>query len=69
VSCRQSKRLLECIKDSFLNQIIDSPTTENVILDLMVTNTSELISDVKIGGSLGCSDYILVDFADLRDKG
>jgi len=25
-SCRQSKRFLECIEDSFLSQVIDSPT-------------------------------------------
>ncbi|KAK4828824.1 hypothetical protein QYF61_000881 [Mycteria americana] len=36
---------------------------------LLVPNTSELISDVKIGGSLGCSDHALVEFAVLRDMG
>ena len=35
----------------------------------MFTNTSELIGDVKIGGSLGCSDHALVEFAVLRDMG
>ena len=35
----------------------------------MVTNASELIGDVKIGGSLGCSDHALVEFAVLRDMG
>ncbi|PKU44788.1 nedd4-binding protein 2-like 2 [Limosa lapponica baueri] len=37
------------------------------ILDLMVTNASELIGDIKIGGSLGCSDQALVNFAVLRN--
>jgi len=37
-------------------------------LDLLVTNTSELISDVNTAGSLGRSDPTLVEFADLRDK-
>jgi len=59
-SCRQPRTLLECIEDKFLSQVIDSPTRGDAILDLMVTNTSELISDVKIGGSLGCSDHKLV---------
>ena len=68
-SCRQCRRLLECIEDNFLSQVIDSPTTGDAILDLLVTNTSELIGDVKIGGSLGCSDYVLVEFAVLRDMG
>ncbi|PKU43319.1 hypothetical protein llap_6377 [Limosa lapponica baueri] len=39
------------------------------ILGLVVTSASELIGDVKIGGSLGCSDHALVKFAVLRDLG
>jgi len=35
----------------------------------MVTNASELISDVKTGGSLCCSDHALVEFAALRNMG
>ncbi|KAK4831255.1 hypothetical protein QYF61_016725 [Mycteria americana] len=68
-SCRQSRRLLEFIEDNFLTQVTDTPTRGEVILDLMVTNASELISDVKIGGSLGCSDHALVEFTVLRDMG
>ncbi|GAB0204009.1 mitochondrial enolase superfamily member 1 [Grus japonensis] len=64
---RQSRRLLECIEDNFLSQVIDSPTRGDVILGLMVINGSELISDIKTGGSLGCSDHALVEFAVLRD--
>ncbi|KAK4815438.1 LOW QUALITY PROTEIN: hypothetical protein QYF61_002827 [Mycteria americana] len=45
----------------------DSPTREDTLLDLLVTNKSELISDIKIGGSLGCSDHGLVEFTVLRD--
>ncbi|KAJ7412608.1 rna-directed dna polymerase from mobile element jockey-like [Pitangus sulphuratus] len=68
-SCRQSRRLLECMEDNFLSQVIESPTRGNVILDLLVTNASQLIGDIKIGGSLGCSDHALVEFAVLRDTG
>ena len=56
-------------KDNLLGQVIDSPTRGDVILDLMVTNASELVSDVKNGGSLGCSDHALVEFTVLRDMG
>jgi len=35
----------------------------------MVTNASELISDIKIGGSLGYSDRALVECTVLRDMG
>jgi len=48
VSSIHSRRLLECIEDTFLSQAIDSPTTGEVKLDLLVSNTSELISDVKM---------------------
>ncbi|KAK4816578.1 hypothetical protein QYF61_017968 [Mycteria americana] len=69
VNCRQSRRLLECIEDNFLAQVIDTPSRGDAILDLMVTNACDLISDVKIGGSLGCSDHALVEFTVLRDMG
>ncbi|KAK4818978.1 hypothetical protein QYF61_022645 [Mycteria americana] len=69
VSYRQSRRLLECIRANFLRQVIDSPTRGDVIMDLMVTNASELICDVRIGGSLGCSDHALMEFAVLSDMG
>jgi len=35
----------------------------------MLTSASELISDIKTGGSLGCSGHALVEFTDLRDMG
>jgi len=68
-SCRQSRRLLECIKDNFLIQVTESPTRADAILDLLVTSASKLISDIKIGSSLGCSDHALVEFTVLRDTG
>jgi len=39
------------------------------MLDLLVTNARELIGDVKIRGSLGCSDHALVEFTVPRDVG
>jgi len=66
-SCRQSSRLLECIEDNFLSQVINTPTQEDTILDLEVTNASELVGDVKIGGSLGCSDHALVELTLRRE--
>jgi len=65
---RQSRRFLEFIEDNFLSQVMDSPTRGDAILDL-ISDASELISDVKTGGSLGCSDHALVEFIVLRDIG
>ncbi|XP_074436717.1 interferon gamma receptor 1 isoform X2 [Larus michahellis] len=69
VSCRQSRTLVECMEGNNLSQVIDNPIRGAVILDLMVTNVSELIGDINIGGSLGCSDHALVEFAVLKDMG
>jgi len=33
-SCRQSRKFVECIKDNFIVQEIDSPTREDATLDL-----------------------------------
>lgn len=56
----------EGVLEDNLRQTIESPARWNVLLDLMVINTSELIGDVKIGDSLGCSGHALVEVAVLR---
>ena len=35
----------------------------------MLTNAEESIREVKIGGSLGCSDHALVEFVILKNAG
>jgi len=37
------------------------------MLDLLLTNRSELISDIRIGGCLGCSNHGMVEFKLLKD--
>lgn len=44
--------------DNFLRQGIDYCSRGNVTVDFLVTEDSELIGDVKTGGSLGCSGGI-----------
>ena len=39
------------------------------LLDLMLVNAEEIIKDIKIGGSLGCSDHALVEFMTLQNVG
>lgn len=36
---------------------------------LRVVSVSELVDDIEIGGSLGCSEDVLMDFRALRDTG
>jgi len=69
VSCRQSRRLLECIEDNFLSQVVGSPTKGNVILDLLLTSANELIVDIRIGDCPGCSDHAMVEVMLQRDMG
>ena len=68
-SCKRSRRLVESIDDNFLVQVVDRPTRGEVLLDLLLTNAEEIIKDVNVGGSLGCSDHALVKFVILRNVG
>jgi len=64
VRCRQSRTLLQCTTDNFLSQVIDNPAQGDAILDLMLTNASELIGGIKTG-----SDHVLVELTALMDVG
>lgn len=66
-SCRQSRMLLEYIKDNFLSQLIDSPTKREAVLNLLLTDANDLISDIRIGDCRGYRDNTMVEFAVLRD--
>ena len=63
---KQSRRLLECIDDNFLLQVIEEPTRRGAMLDLVLTNKDGLVGNVKLGDSLGCSDHEMVEFKILR---
>lgn len=65
-SCRQCRTVLQCMEDNFLSQVIDSPARGEAILGLM-SWLSKLNGDVKMRGSLECTDHALVEFAGLRD--
>ncbi|GAB0178597.1 hypothetical protein GRJ2_000325000 [Grus japonensis] len=64
--CKQSRKFLECINDNFLLQVIEEPTRGGAMLDLILTNKEGLVGDVKLKGSLGCSDHEMVEFRILR---
>jgi len=67
MNCRQSRRLLECIEDNFLRQVIDSSARVDAVLDLLLTNESELISDIRTGGCLGCSGNTVMKLELMKD--
>lgn len=61
--------ILQSVVDNFLVQVLDKPTGGEVLLDRVLTNVDELIREVKIGGSLGCSEHALVEFVFSRNMG
>ncbi|GAB0203861.1 thrombospondin-4 [Grus japonensis] len=63
---KQSRKFLECVDDNFLLQVIEEPTKRGAMLDLILTNKEGLVGDVKLKGSLGCSDHEMVEFKILR---
>ncbi|GAB0193476.1 hypothetical protein GRJ2_001812900 [Grus japonensis] len=63
---KQSRKFLECVDDNFLLQVIEEPLRRGAMLDLILTNKEGLVGDVKLKGSLGCSDHEMVEFRILR---
>ncbi|KAJ7399009.1 hypothetical protein BTVI_119316 [Pitangus sulphuratus] len=45
------------------NLVLEDPTRNGVLLDLILTNREGLVGDGKVGGSLGCSDHDIVEFS------
>ncbi|GAB0210120.1 mitochondrial enolase superfamily member 1 [Grus japonensis] len=63
---KQSRKFLECVDDNFLLQVTEEPMRRGAMLDLVLTNKEGLVGDVKLKGSLGCSDHKMVEFRILR---
>ncbi|GAB0204540.1 hypothetical protein GRJ2_002919600 [Grus japonensis] len=62
---KQSRRFLECVHN-FLLQVIEEPTRRGAMLDLVLNSKKGLVGNVKLKGSLGCSDHEMVQFKILR---
>lgn len=41
----------------------EAPTRNGVLLSLVLTNKKGLVGNVKVVGSLGCSDHKIVEFS------
>jgi len=62
LNCKQSRKLLECIEDNFLVQVIESLTRGEALLDLLLTNAEEISegSGLEVAGlQRSCPDRIL----------
>ncbi|PKU32103.1 dtw domain-containing protein 2 [Limosa lapponica baueri] len=63
---KKSMKFLECVDDNFLLQMVEEPMRRKAMLDLVITNKEGLVGNVKLKGSLGCSDHEIVEFKILR---
>ena len=54
---------------ALLLQVSDRPIRGEALLDLMLTSVEEIMTEVKIRGSLGCSDHALAEFMISRKMG
>ncbi|KAJ7416886.1 dtw domain-containing protein 2 [Pitangus sulphuratus] len=59
---KQSQRFLKRVNDNFLIQVIGEPPRRGAMLDLVFTHREQLLGNVMLQGSLGCSGYETVDF-------
>lgn len=57
---------MECLENNFLLQVTQESVRRGALLDLILTNKQVFIWDVKIKGSLGCSDNDMLKFRILR---
>ena len=57
VGDQEAQSFVSVLQDSFLKQLISEPTREENILDLLLTNRDDIVSDIVIGDALGNSDH------------
>ena len=64
----RSNRFLTGLADNFIVQKVGEATRGSAILDLVLTNSDDLVSGVEVAGSLGGSDHALLEFI-IQQKG
>lgn len=57
-----SMQFLQFVDYNFLIHVTEKPVRKGVLLGLGFTNKEGLVRDAKVGGSLGGSDYGMVEF-------
>jgi len=48
----QEKEFVECLQDGFLEQLVVVPTADQAILDSVMCNEADLLSELKVKESL-----------------
>lgn len=57
-----SIKFLECREDCFLTQMLDVPTRNEALLEMLLTNQEKLLCNISVNDSLDCSDHNIVEF-------
>ncbi|KAJ7407440.1 dtw domain-containing protein 2 [Pitangus sulphuratus] len=63
---KQSRRFLEFMDANSLLQVTEELMRRGAVVDLVLTNKEGLVGNVKLKGSLGCSDHKMVELKILR---
>lgn len=64
---KQSKRLLECMEENFLVQLVNELSRGGASLDLLFTNSEGLMGEVMVRGHLRLSDHETTEFSVLAE--
>ncbi len=59
---RDQEGNVEMGEDAFLTQIVNQPTRDNSILDLVLATNRDLISNCEVGEKLSGCDHHLIRF-------
>ncbi|PKU44428.1 dtw domain-containing protein 2 [Limosa lapponica baueri] len=62
----KSRKFLECVDDNYLLQMVEEPTRKGALMDFSLTNKEGMVGNIKLKGSLGCSDHETIEFKILR---
>lgn len=57
-----STKFLSSLADNFICQKVEKKTRGSAILDLILTNKEEMVEEVRVAGTLGCSDHAIIEF-------
>ncbi len=58
----ESEDFLRVLQNNFLKHVVTEPTRGENILDLVLTNNENMISEVDVGSQLGCRDHRVIRF-------
>ncbi|KAJ7409030.1 hypothetical protein BTVI_58103 [Pitangus sulphuratus] len=57
-----ARRFLKNLDDNIMEQVLREPTWKDALLDLMLVNRVDLMSEVEIGGHLGHREHKVIEF-------